>query len=133
GLVEAHSHLALDGGPKPFETLAAADDELILAGMRDRVRQMLAAGITTARDLGAPKHLEQRIATEIADGKLAGPALLTSGIPLTVPGGHLEMMGGACVDATGIEALIEENSTFGATWTKVVVTGGFLTGGTSPY
>ncbi|MEU6229647.1 amidohydrolase family protein [Streptomyces sp. NPDC047042] len=133
GLIEAHTHLSLDGGPRPFEVLASADDEAILDGMRGNARRMLAAGITTGRDLGAPRHLEHRLAAEIARGATAGPTLSTSGIPLTVPGGHLDMMGGACTDEPDIDALIAENREFGATWTKVVVTGGFLTGGTSPY
>ncbi|MEV5242597.1 amidohydrolase family protein [Streptomyces cinnamoneus] len=133
GLIDAHTHLALDAGPDPFGALGTLTGRQVLAAMRERAGRMLAAGITTARDLGAPGRLDTVLAREIRGGHAHGPRLVTAGVPVTRPGGHGAALGGECADLDDAEALVRANRDAGARWTKVFVTGGFTTKGTSPY
>lgn len=133
GLIDAHTHLALDAGEAPFEALAAQSRPQILAGMRERAAVMLAAGITTIRDLGAPHRLDAVLARETAAGRTPGPTVLGAGVPLTRPGGHCSAMGGSCGSRAQAEELLRANHEAGCRWTKVIVTGGFTTPGGSPY
>ncbi|MEU5053703.1 amidohydrolase family protein [Streptomyces sp. NPDC021096] len=133
GLIDAHTHLALDAGPDPFGALGTLTDHQVLAAMRERAGRMLAVGITTARDLGAPARMDTVLAREIRNGHAHGPRLLTAGIPVTRPGGHGAPLGGECAGPDDAEALVRANQKAGAQWTKVFVTGGFTTKGTSPY
>ncbi|KPI16983.1 amidohydrolase [Actinobacteria bacterium OK074] len=137
GLIEGHTHLALDAGPDPMGALArrlgAGEYEGVLALMRANAARMAASGITTARDLGAPAHLEHILRQEIDDGRSPGPHLVGSGIPLTTPGGHCAVMGGACDSDEAVADLVRRNRGQGAQWMKIMVTGGFLTAASSPF
>lgn len=52
GLIDAHVHLAFDGGNDPVATLDESSDETLLEDMRRRAEQLLRSGVTTVRDLG---------------------------------------------------------------------------------
>ncbi|WP_040703618.1 amidohydrolase family protein [Nocardia takedensis] len=132
GLVDAHVHLAFEA-TAPAETpptgqaaAPSAEDRAIAAA-----RQLVRAGVTTVRDLGAPGHLDL---TSPAASGLPWPRVLAAGIPLTVPGGHCAAFGGAVTTTADIERVIAANAARGARWIKVMVTGGFTTSaGASPY
>ncbi|WP_216916759.1 amidohydrolase family protein [Nocardia noduli] len=132
GLIDAHVHLAFDttiptSTPAVVEDLAATVGDTVTAAAHQLVR----AGVTTVRDLGAPGRAD--LTTVGASGK-PWPRVLAAGIPLTVPGGHCADLGGAVTTTADIERLIAANAARGARWIKVMVTGGFTTGpGTSPY
>ncbi|MEU5385254.1 amidohydrolase family protein [Kitasatospora cineracea] len=135
GLIDAHTHLALDAGTSPFSTIQALDAGTVLAQMRERARAALAAGVTTVRDLGAPWRLDALLRREILDGRTPGPTVVAAGVPLTVPGGHLAVLGGETATLADAQAVIRANRDAGCRWTKIVVTGGFTSGsgGCSPY
>jgi imidazolonepropionase-like amidohydrolase len=127
GLVDAHVHLSWAGAvPAPLGATGGADVAATIgAGMRELVR----AGVTTVRDLGAPHYP--------GPGAVAGPGglrVLAAMVPLTVPGGHCHGLGGAVDTIAGIRELVAANAVRGADWIKVMVTGGFTTGAaSSPY
>lgn len=127
GLIDAHVHTIFDAGPEPLVALGQSDDEELLAAMRDRARQLLNAGITSARDLGDRNGLALRLAAEIADGSAPGPRLISAGTPLTPPGGHCHFLGGEVAGADGIRELVRANIDAGAKVIKVMETGGGLT------
>ncbi|HEY1918274.1 MAG TPA: amidohydrolase family protein [Streptosporangiaceae bacterium] len=85
GLINCHVHLALDAGPAPLDNLLAVNDDELLAGMAQRARQALAAGVTTLRDLGDRRGLAMRLRDQITAGEVAGPRIVASGPPLTIP------------------------------------------------
>ncbi|GGM81271.1 amidohydrolase [Longimycelium tulufanense] len=131
GLINSHVHLAFDAGPDPVGALQDTDDTDLLLGMASRARQLLDAGITTARDLGDRNELAVRLREAIAQGRLPGPRLLTATTPLTPPGGHCWFLGGE-VDPDNPHALrerVRRNATAGADVIKVMVSGGQLTPG----
>ncbi|MDJ0385935.1 hypothetical protein [Streptomyces sp. G-G2] len=53
-------------------------------GMGKRAEQLLATGVTTARDLGG---LLLQLAAETAGGNSAGPRIIGAGTPITPSGG----------------------------------------------
>lgn len=58
GLVDAHVHLGFDGGPDPVARMRSATDAELLILMLRSARELLGAGVTTARDLGARSFLD---------------------------------------------------------------------------
>ncbi|WP_280423147.1 amidohydrolase family protein [Nocardia carnea] len=127
GLIDTHVHLAFGGAARAGQDTGRRE---IPAIIRAGLREVLDAGITTVRDLGAPHCTD----TETLAWPYTGPRVLTATIPLTVPGGHCHQLGGATDTITGIHELVAANAARGADWIKIMVTGGFTTGGaSSPY
>src|SRR5207248_2634339 len=94
GIVDAHVHLAFDGGPDPVSAIQATDDDTLYAEMAERAARMLRAGVTAARDCGARGWLDLRLRDAIAAGELPGPRLAVAGSPITVDDGHCHYLGG---------------------------------------
>jgi len=129
GLCDAHVHLSLD--PERREAVQDASGDP-LDTMALRARAMVAAGITTARDLGGPEFRALALRDRIAAGELAGPRLLCAGQPLTSPKGHCWFWGGEARGADELRAVVRRQVEHGADWIKVMATGGVLTRGTTP-
>jgi imidazolonepropionase-like amidohydrolase len=124
-------HLTLDPhGPSAAEQ-AAFPAEKLEPELERRARAMLAAGITSARDLGGARFLELELAARIERGELAGPRLLCAGQPITCPGGHTHFFGGEARGADAVRSAVRRQLGHGAHWIKVMATGGVLTPGTS--
>ena len=97
GLVNLHVHLC--GSGKPTSAGAAGDliDKVVgnPIGMwylrrviKRHAQQQLASGVTTVRSVGDPGFADVDVRDAINAGKYQGPRLLTSGVGVTVPGGH---------------------------------------------
>ncbi|WP_371792324.1 amidohydrolase family protein [Streptomyces sp. NBC_01471] len=127
GLIDAHVHLVFDGGAEPVSVLQASTDETLLRDMRDRAKQLLFSGVTTARDLGDRDGLVLRLASEIAGGRTPGPHIVSAGTPLTTVGGHTHFLGGEVSGEAEIRELVRRNVSAGAGVIKAMVTGGGLT------
>ncbi|WP_405138039.1 amidohydrolase family protein [Nocardia sp. NBC_01388] len=129
GLIDAHVHLAFDCTSQPPD----ARDDLARGAVSDKIRTaataLTSSGVTTVRDMGAPRYID-------ADTLPVqpGPRVLPATIPLTVPGGHADSLGGAVTTIADVEQVIAENARRGAAWITTVVTGGLNGGGRrSPY
>jgi imidazolonepropionase-like amidohydrolase len=132
GFIDAHVHLSFDGSDDPVGHLQqTADDELASVIARSAAG-LLGAGVTTARDLGAPGLLDVRAREQVRSGRLAGPDLLLACQPLTTPGGHCWYLGGECASTGELLAAVRARREAGADWIKVMLSGGFLTNGTIP-
>lgn len=97
GLANLHVHLC--GSGKPTSAGAAGDliDKVLgnPIGMwylrriiKKHAQQQLASGVTTVRSVGDPGFADVDVRDAINAGKYQGPRLLTSGVGVTVPGGH---------------------------------------------
>ena len=97
GLINAHVHLC--GSGKPMSAGGAGDliDKVVgnPVGMwalrrmiRGHAQAQLASGVTTVRSVGDPGFADVDVRDAIDAGKFPGPRLLTSGVGVTVPGGH---------------------------------------------
>ena len=83
GLIELHAHLLLVGDgdiPRWFKWLEAHRTQYSYERVMElSARQLLAAGITSAVDLGAPLNESVRVRERIRAGKIPGPRLSISG------------------------------------------------------
>ncbi|WP_259471827.1 amidohydrolase family protein [Streptomyces shenzhenensis] len=129
GLIDSHVHLALDGAPGAMDRMRAISDDELYTLMLRNAAQLLSAGVTTARDLGAPGVLGVRVRGAIRSGLAPGPELVVSGAPLTVPDGHCWFMGGARVGEQALRQAVREQARAGVDVIKVMATGGALTRG----
>lgn len=127
GLIDAHVHLAFDGGGDPVATLDESSDETLLADMRRRAEQLLRSGVTTVRDLGDRHGLALRLDEEIGLGGTPGPRIVSAGTPATPPGGHCHFLGGEVSGVDQVRDLVRRNLAAGAGVIKAMVTGGGLT------
>lgn len=129
GLMNAHAHVCLDPGPDPERTLrheVAAETAIRAAG---RLRQALAAGVTTIRDVGGSGGVDIALAGLVERGEIPGPRMLAAGRVITMTGGHGYWFG---VEADGPDAVrhaVRSQIKAGATTIKVMATGGMMTPG----
>jgi imidazolonepropionase-like amidohydrolase len=79
GLWESHAHLMLNGHSDYSHWDKAYADKLGTEIMPASAVQLLLAGITSARDLGAPLKESVDIKTKIEKGEIPGPRLYVSG------------------------------------------------------
>ncbi|MHA7837001.1 MAG: metal-dependent hydrolase family protein [bacterium] len=132
GLIDAHVHLELDPALRtPAEQLAVPRSRREATRAR-HARQMLAAGITTARDCGGGEHGEHALRDRIDAGAARGPRLLCCGQPLTTPDGHCAFWGGGVSTRLEIDSVVERQVEMGSDWIKVMATGGVFTPGSRP-
>lgn len=127
GLIDAHVHLELDPGLKTPAEQLAVPEEALRSAMERRARDMLFAGITTARDCGGGRHREHRLRARIDAGELPGPRMLCCGQPITTPGGHCDFWGGAVRTRLERDRMIDLQVEAGSDWIKVMATGGVFT------
>jgi imidazolonepropionase-like amidohydrolase len=83
GLIDAHTHITYHfdrTGRFGLVWDTSPDDTLKYA--EENARATLAAGVTTARNLGAGERVDIRLRDEINRGEAEGPRLLVSGEPL---------------------------------------------------
>lgn len=79
GLWESHAHLMLVGHADYVHWQSEYGDRYGSEIMPAAAVQLLLAGITSARDLGAPLDVSIRIREAIASGEIPGPRLFVSG------------------------------------------------------
>ncbi len=85
GLIDAHLHLSGARSMDPFDWVKASS-ELGAARATADLRNLLAAGFTTVRDVGSETGLGLREA--VATGAIPGPRIYTSGRSISQTGGH---------------------------------------------
>src|SRR4051795_8714735 len=108
GLIETHTHLCGDSGPRALDQLGELDDDAIGAIVVGSLRAELAAGVTTVRDLGDSRWL-------VVDGDYPdGPRLVASGPPITSVRGHCSNMGGETAGIPQLRAAVRERAERGA-------------------
>ena len=133
GMIDAHVHLGFDGGADPAGRMRAETDVQQVMLMLRSARELLDAGVTTARDLGARGYLDVEVRRAIDDGTALGPRMLTAGSPLTVTGGHCWFMGGEIDDDRDARRMVRRHHKMGVDLIKVMSTGGYMTAGSVPW
>jgi imidazolonepropionase-like amidohydrolase len=129
GLMNAHSHLCLDGGPDPEATLRAENrTETVVRGAA-RLGAAVRAGVTTIRDVGGSDGVDIDLARLVESGEVSGPRVLASGRVVTMTGGHGWWMGIQADGPDAVRRATRENLHAGAASIKLMATGGMMTGG----
>ena len=129
GLMNAHTHACLDGGPDPERVLNGESRSQTVLRSARRLEAGLRAGVTTIRDVGAPDGIDIELSAMIADGELAGPRMLASGRVVTMTGGHGWWMGRQADGADAVRRAARRNLRAGASSIKLMATGGMMTTG----
>ena len=126
GLVDTHVHLAFDPAQEAdiLGSFAVGDDTL-RQRMQDNAHKQLAAGVTTVRDLGDRGFLATQLDTPLT--------VIASGPPITTPQGHCWFLGGEVEDREQMLRAVEERAARGCGVVKVMVSGGNITPGNSPF
>lgn len=137
GLINLHVHLCLDinwAGDRtdPSTPLLPTTEGDLVARMLENAKETLEGGITTVRDLGAPGG-SIFLVRRLIEGNLAiGPHISASGPMITRTGGHGWFMGEEADGVSEIQKAVRRRLKSGADVVKLMVTGGYLTKGTSP-
>jgi imidazolonepropionase-like amidohydrolase len=83
GLIDAHTHVTYHfDRTGHFGLEPDAGPDITLKYAEENARATLAAGVTTARNLGAGERVDIRLRDEINRGEATGPRMLVSGEPL---------------------------------------------------
>jgi imidazolonepropionase-like amidohydrolase len=133
GLIDAHVHLAFDGGAHPVARMRAENDSQQTALMLASARQLLSVGVTTARDLGSRDYLNVDVRDAIAAGTVQGPRIVAAGPPITVTGGHCWFMGAEVDTVEEMRRMVRRHHKAGVDVVKVMSTGGNMTAGSAPW
>lgn len=93
-MIDARAHLVADGGASALDRVAGYSageiEEVISRALRDQ----LAAGVTTVRDLGDRRFCVVDRRDRQQSAPAIEPTILASGPPVTSKGGHCHYMGG---------------------------------------
>ena len=137
GLINAHVHLFMPGGPRK-EMIGKKTERLlklvntpigklyVRKMYRDDAKTAVNAGITTVRDVGSINYEDLRLAEEINSGKRPGPRVICSGTLITPTGGHgCTIPGTLVVDGPWeFRKAVRENYHHQVDWIKICNTGG---------
>ena len=132
GLIDAHVHMCLDPQIKDPFAHGKIEKETLIKQMIERAQSMLAAGITTARDLGGGKWLELQVRDLINQGEVQGCRLICSGQPITSVKGHCHHWGGEAADVEQALSVLDRQDKRGVDLIKVMATGGSITPDSAP-
>jgi imidazolonepropionase-like amidohydrolase len=129
GLMNAHAHICLDGGPDPEAALRAENRSETVIRTAARLEAALRSGVTTIRDLGAPDGIDIELARLVDAGEIPGPQVIPSGRVVTMTGGHGWWIGLQADGPDAVRRATRENLRAGAGSIKLMATGGMMTGG----
>ncbi len=129
GLIDLHVHLEYTGEPRSDEIAAADSPQRLIARMIGLAQRHLHNGVTTVRDLGAGEPGIFVVRDAIADGLVAGPRVLASGLVITTRNGHGHSLGALADTADEVRAAVQGRIDAGADTIKMIATGGVHTQG----
>jgi imidazolonepropionase-like amidohydrolase len=129
GIMNAHAHACLDGGPDPEAVLARENRTETVLRSAVRLQAGLRAGVTTIRDVGGPDDIDIELARMLAAGEISGPRMLASGRVVTMTGGHGWWIGRQADGPDAVRRATRENLRAGARSIKLMATGGMMTTG----
>ena len=132
GLIDCHVHLVWDGSPNPQEVIKNQTDEGISLDAYSHAMDTLKLGVTTVRDLGAPRRTVLELRNKIDSGKLVGPTVVCSGPPIVMTGGHVSNLGYESDGKDEVRKNTRKVFKEGADLIKVMATGGIYTEGEEP-
>lgn len=126
GVIDLHNHICFDGEP-----VGHLDGDPMLMPFRcaRNMRRLLAAGVTSLREAGAPHGMSFAAKDAVEAGIVEGPRLFVSGVPLVMTGGHGWNIGLEVDGADEARKGARQQIKRGAEWIKLLATGGVVTKG----
>jgi imidazolonepropionase-like amidohydrolase len=130
GMIDCHDHMQFDTGDE--EAMSREPLAWLQLRAAKNCRQMLRAGITTVRDVGAKGFGDVELKKAVEAGMVPGPRLLVSGHFVVRTGGHAWYLGQQADGPDAIRAAIRQQIRGGADLVKIMITGGIATKGMDP-
>lgn len=142
GFIDAHTHLASDHNENWaqgfYENMLRFPTEQAFHAQRN-AQAALMAGVTSARELGAPDFVDIGLRNAINGGLVQGPRLLVAGHSLGSTGGHCDSVNapperirpsgpleGVCNGAEECRLAVRQQMKYGADVIKICASGGVL-------
>lgn len=142
GFIDAHTHLASDHNENWsqgfYENMLRFPTEQAFHAQRN-AQAALMAGVTSARELGAPDFVDIGLRNAINGGLVQGPRLIVAGHSLGSTGGHCDSVNapperirpsgpleGVCNGAEECRLAVRQQMKFGADVIKICASGGVL-------
>jgi imidazolonepropionase-like amidohydrolase len=135
GLIDTHVHLvfsALSTNPAIIAQVTRETDAELFARATRNAQAALRAGITTVRDCGGKGAIVQRLRDAVRRQELAGPDILSCGMPITTALGHCHWLGLIADSLDEVRAAAHRMLDEGADFLKVMATGGNMTPTSDP-
>ena len=142
GLIDGHVHVNFDGSSllQYFTDMSIGDITIVSI---NHAQTDLLAGFTTLRDEGAFDFTDVAVKRAINGGKLTGPRIFVSGMPITATGGHADghfnhlakgapKLGIVCNSEDAVREAVRFNLKYGADQIKLMATGGVMSFGDDP-
>jgi imidazolonepropionase-like amidohydrolase len=139
GLIDMHVHLTSNPRIRGLDRLRFADSFWPVNGVA-AARQMLEAGFTTVRNVGAGDYGDVGLRQAIDAGIVPGPRMITATYAIGATGGHCDnnwlppslarRSGGVADGPEEVRARVRELRKFGAQVIKVCATGGVFSANT---
>ncbi len=143
GMIDSHVHTVMNGGMHYEEIYGMTLGDLAFRSQTSAEADLM-AGFTTLRDEGSIGFVDVALKRAINEGRVAGPRLFVSGIPVSATGGHFDTrfspyvksmwgLDSCTVDgAAECKKAVRYNFKYGADQIKVMATGGVMSSGDSP-
>jgi imidazolonepropionase-like amidohydrolase len=138
GLIDTHVHLSLHGSPTYFNEMIMESATLAALKAVKKMHRIIESGFTTIRTMGDKGQIDIAVKKAVEDGDIIGPRIRTSGLCLTITGGHGDMFP-AHVDIQGAGRIVDgpvearkaarEQIKAGADNIKLMATGGGMSPG----
>lgn len=139
GMIDMHVHLTSSADEHGYKRLSTSKARAVLRGSL-YAKQTLLAGVTSARNLGAPGFIDVALRDAINAKEIVGPRLFVSGPSLSITGGHCDnnllpidfdtQSDGVADGPWDVAKAVRRNIKYGANVIKVCATGGVLSKGT---
>jgi imidazolonepropionase-like amidohydrolase len=126
GLIDTHVHLGGDGRDGALSRLADYPDAELTEVIEVALRHLLAAGVTTVRDLGDRRWSVVRRRDHVASNGAGGPrpTIVASGPPITSVRGHCWYLGGEAQGSAALREAIRQRAERRVDVVKIMVSGG---------
>ena len=129
GLFNCHVHMCSDAGTGVRETIS---DAAVTIRALKNLKTLVESGVTYVRDAGAPNYIDVDLHNAQVKGGILAPEMQTSGRCICMTGGHGHDSGREADGPDDCRKAAREQLKAGASWIKLMATGGVMTKGVEP-
>ena len=129
GIFNCHVHMCSDAGNGQKEHLS--DAASAIRGIKN-LRILVNSGVTYIRDAGSPNYIDIDLHEAQLRGDIIAPEMQTAGRCICMTGGHGHDSGREADGPDDCRKAAREQLKAGASWIKVMATGGVMTKGVEP-
>ncbi|MFH1515153.1 MAG: amidohydrolase family protein, partial [bacterium] len=132
GLINSHIHICLHCDFDIVATIKNDSESVTAVKAALNAQKTINAGVTTVRDLGSHFTVAADIKSMVDAGISPGPRIVHSAFLICTTGGHGWFFGREADGVDECRKAAREQIKNGASWIKLMATGGILTPGVSP-